>query len=179
MIIFECHVSNVEMCSDAFKHEPLEIEGVDSGNVFTVMSKTIVEGDDDVDVGCGNAFGGDGDDLDDTAVKVNNLVSNFGFSPSSALADKKAFKQLFAQYVKKVQSALKPKKNGGEEALKAFQNEAKAVFKWLLKNHKDLELYMNSSGECDGHFGIGWWGPDCEQTPRFIYWKTALRQTKV
>ena len=39
MIIFECHVSNVEMCSDAFKHEPLEIEGVDSGNVFTIMSK--------------------------------------------------------------------------------------------------------------------------------------------
>ena len=60
MIIFECHVSGVEMCSDAFKHEPLEIEGVDAGNVFTIMSKTIVEGADDVDVGCGNAFGGRG-----------------------------------------------------------------------------------------------------------------------
>ena len=56
MIIFECHVSGVEMCSDAFKHEPLEIEGVDAGNVFTIV-KTIVEGADDVDVGCGNALG--------------------------------------------------------------------------------------------------------------------------
>ena len=125
MIIFECHVSGVEMCSDAFKHETLEIEGVDSGNVFTIMSKTVVVGGDDVDVGCGNAFGGGDDDLDDGAEKVNNMVSNFGYSPSSALSDKKAFKQLFAAYVKKVQAALKPKKNGGEEALKKFQNEAK------------------------------------------------------
>ena len=179
MIIYECAVSGVEMISDAHKMETLEIEGVDSGNVFSVMSKTVVEGGDDVDVGCGNAFGGDAEELDDGAVKVNNLVSNFGYSPSSALSDKKAFKQLFAAYVKKVQAALKPKKNGGEEALKAFQNEAKAVFKWFLKNHKDLELYMNSTGECDGHFGIGWWGPDCNTTPRFIYWKTALTQTKV
>ena len=100
MIIYECAVSGVEMISDAHKMEPLEIEGVDSGNVFSVMSKTVVEGGDDVDVGCGNAFGGETEELDDGAVKVNNLVSTFGYSPSSALSDKKAFKQLFAAYVK-------------------------------------------------------------------------------
>ena len=124
-------------------------------------------------------LGAGDDDLDDGAEKVNNMVSNFGYSPSSALSDKELSSSCLQLTFKKVQAALKPKKNGGEEALKKFQNEAKAVFKWLLKNHKDLELYMNSSGECEGHFGIGWWGPDCETNPRFIYWKTALRETKV
>ena len=178
MLIYECKLTNVEMCSDAFPAETLEIEGVPSGNVFVVTSKMVTEGGDDVDVGCGNAFGGGGEELDDGEVKVNNICSTFGYGASSALSDKKAFKSLFTKYIKAVQGHLKPKKNGGEEALKAFQGEAKALFKYLLGNFKELELYMNSGGDCDGHFGIGWWAEGCNDAPKFIYWKTALNEIK-
>ena len=178
MLIYECRVSNVEMCSDAYEHEVLEIEGVPSGNVFMIQSAMAVEGATDVDVGCGNAFGGGDDDLDDEEVKVNNIVNSFQYTPSSALADKKAFKQLFGTYVKSVQAAVKPGKNGGPEAVKAFQAEAKAYFKFLLSNFKELELYMNSGGESEGHFGIGYWAEGCSDAPKFIYWKTALNEVK-
>ena len=52
------------------------------------------------------------------------------------------------------------------------------MFKYLLGNFKELELYMNSGGDCDGHFGIGWWAEGCNDAPKFIYWKTALNETK-
>jgi hypothetical protein len=49
--------TNTEILSDSYKQEIIHEE-----TVFKVKSRLVVKKDDDVDIGCGNAFGGAGED---------------------------------------------------------------------------------------------------------------------
>lgn len=47
-----------------------------------VESKNVFKGSEDVDIGCGNSFGGGGEDegVDNAAVTVNNIVDSFQYT---------------------------------------------------------------------------------------------------
>jgi Translationally controlled tumour protein len=74
-----------------------------------VESETTVKGATDVDIGCGNSFGGGGDDegVDDAgAEKVNNVIEPFGFS-ECPFGSKTELKDYLKEYVRKVRTVLK------------------------------------------------------------------------
>jgi|688.fasta_scaffold238674_2 hypothetical protein len=49
--------TNTEILSDSYKQEIIH-----EGTVFKVKSRLVAKKEDDVDIGCGNAFGGAGED---------------------------------------------------------------------------------------------------------------------
>jgi hypothetical protein len=81
MKIFEDLISGTEIISDAYQMELFAEEAY-----CTIQSKMVVSKDVEVDVGCGNAFGGVNEDEEaggpvggNPVEKVNNLIDAFGY----------------------------------------------------------------------------------------------------
>jgi hypothetical protein len=69
-----------QLLSDAF---PIEVEYEDA--VMFVRSAYISKGGEDVDIGCGNEFGGGDEEekVEDSAERVLNVVDNFQLQQTS------------------------------------------------------------------------------------------------
>lgn len=72
---------DAEIISDGYKLVPMFDD-----TCFKVQSKMIVVGEVNVDVGCGNAFGGKNEEEEEGGAqggapveKVNDLITNFGY----------------------------------------------------------------------------------------------------
>jgi inner membrane protein involved in colicin E2 resistance len=76
MIIFKCRFSGDEMLSDAFK--PVNVKDADGNEVpglIEIESIKVNKSGGEVDIGCGNEFGGEGgDEVEDTSEAVNNVI---------------------------------------------------------------------------------------------------------
>lgn len=74
------------MISDSYKSAPVvDTDGTEIPGMFEVESKSVAVGGDNVDIGCGNAFGGAGEDegVEDSVATENNIVSErvgFGYN---------------------------------------------------------------------------------------------------
>jgi Translationally controlled tumour protein len=73
-----------------------------------VESMVITKGGTEVDIGCGNSFGGGAADeaVDDNVEKVNNVIDSFNFS-ETPFSSKTEFKEYLKEYVRKVRTLLK------------------------------------------------------------------------
>lgn len=71
-----------QQISDALKIQPVVEGGEEVPGLFEVESAMVTVGGGDIDIGCGNAFGGGGDDegADDSAQKENNVSGPSSFS---------------------------------------------------------------------------------------------------
>ena len=75
MIVYKDLISGDEMMTYAFPRNPVhnKVGNVVEG-IFEVESSMSIKGADNVDIGCGNAFGGEDETTDSSLEKVNNIA---------------------------------------------------------------------------------------------------------
>eukprot|EP00948_MAST-09A_sp_MAST-9A-sp1_P003216 g3216.t1 len=184
MIIFNDLITGKEIISDSF--DLTDFPDI-PGWKFVKAKKVTKDDGSGVDVGCGNAFGGGGEEeeAEGAVEKVIDIVEYFKYMGPNVLS-KSDCKTMFGAWIKAIMKKEKLKKKateGGagsdaEKYFKEYQSEAKAFLTFVKKNHDDMEFFYNQSGDIDGHFGIAYWSGDCVDAPLFLYWPKALQEEK-
>lgn len=121
----------------------------------------------DVDVGCGNAFGGAADDegVDSGEEKVNNVIDGFQYTETS-MSSAADFKAWIKDYMNAVVLKLREKGKPKEE-IQAFKATAPGIAKFFLKQFNDVQFYLGASFNPETMvFSIY---PDGAVTPNFYY----------
>jgi hypothetical protein len=130
-------------------------------------SKNIVKGDADVDIGCGNSFGGGGEDegVDSSAQTVNNVIDGFQYTETQ-IGTANDFKAWIKDYMNAVVLKLRAKGTPKEDIQK-FKTTAPDVAKFFLKNFSDVQFYLGPSFNSESMvFSIY---PEGAVTPNFYY----------
>lgn len=128
-------------------------------------SKMITK-DDNVDVGCGDAFGGgEADAGPSEAEKVNNVIDGFQYTEtnlSSAVEFKGWIKEYFNAVVLKLREKGTPK-----EDIQKFKGGASKIAMFLVKNFKELQFYLGPSFNPESMVFSMY--PEGALTPNFYY----------
>lgn len=132
-------------------------------------SKNIVKNADDVDVGCGNAFGSggeeDGGGVDSTAQTVNNVIDGFQYTETQ-IGGANDFKAWIKEYMNAVVLKLREKGKPKEE-IQAFKASAPNIAKFFLKKFSEVQFYLTASFNSESMvFSIY---PEGATTPNFYY----------
>ncbi|KEY67327.1 hypothetical protein S7711_04578 [Stachybotrys chartarum IBT 7711] len=170
MIIFKDIITDDEIISDSY-----DLKLVDN-IVYEADCAMITEGGVEIDIGA-NASAEEADEaLEDTAVKVNNIVHSFRLQSTSF--DKKGYLTYLKGYMKAVKAALQ-ERNAPAEEITAFEKGAQAYVKEkLLPNFKDFEFYTGESMNPDGMVALLNYRDD-GVTPYIVVWKHGLKEMKV
>ena len=142
-----------------------------------VESKMISKNDGDVDVGCGNAFGGGGGDdegVDNTAQQVNNVMDSFQYTETQ-IGGPADFKSWIKEYMNAIVEKLREKGKPKEE-IQAFKATAPNIAKFFLKNFSDLQFYLGAS--FDASTMVFSLYPEGALTPNFYYIMGGLNKEK-
>jgi hypothetical protein len=178
MIVYRCVITGDEMLSDAYPLKPV----VDSdGNVVEGLmyceSKNITKGGGDVDIGCGNSFGGGGGDdeaVDDAVETVNNVIDGFQYTETQ-VGGANDFKSWLKEYFGAVRAQLRDKGKPKEE-IQAFMGTASGIAKYLLTNFTDLQFFLGPAFNPEAMvFSIY---PEGNTTPNFLYIMGGYEQEK-
>lgn len=144
MIVYTCKLTGDEFLSDSFPLlEVTDAEGNVIDGLMMTTSKQIPKSDDDVDIGCGNAFGGDEPAAADPNVEmVNNVVDKFSYTQTelSATQFKSWLKEYMGALLEKMKAANVP-----VDDRKAFRERAANAGKFFLSNFKELDFYLGPS----------------------------------
>jgi len=180
MIIYKDLVSGDEVISDSY-----DIKEVDDV-VFEVDCQMINVGGENFDVGGNPSAGGEDEEgVEDTSVKVNNVVHSFRLqylgdedSRTPLFTSKKEFTGSFKAYLKSVVAKLKDQGKSDEE-IKTFQTKVQNYFtKVIAPNFKDYEFYTGESNNAEGLLLLLNYRED-GTTPYFTIWKGGLSEMKV
>mmetsp|Transcript_5097 Transcript_5097/g.7041 ORF Transcript_5097/g.7041 Transcript_5097/m.7041 type:complete len:181 (+) Transcript_5097:141-683(+) len=179
MIVYQDIFTEDELISDSYKHEPvIDEDGEEVPGLFEVESRTIAVGGDNVDIGCGNAFGGEEEELDDNVEKENNIISeSAGFGYTEMPFNSKAeFKAYLKDYVRKVRSKMKS--DGVEvEKIKQMMAEAPIFVKWLISMYSELQFYCGRAVDPEATMVFAYYKGE-NINPHFVYMKWGLKEVK-
>ena len=140
-----------------------------------VESKNIPKGDDNVDIGCGNEFGGGGEEdaVDPNIEMVNNIVDSFKYTQTTL--DGAGFKSWLKDYMgailEKMKAADKP-----VEDRKAFKARAAIIAKFFLSQFKEVDFYLGESFNADSMVFSMY--PEGALYPNFYYIMDGLKEYK-
>ncbi|KID87461.1 Translationally controlled tumor protein, partial [Metarhizium majus ARSEF 297] len=170
MIIYKDLITGDEIISDSY-----DLKLVD-GIVYEADCAMITEEAVNVDTGA-NASAEEADEaLEDTAVKVNNIVHSFRLQSTSF--DKKGYLAYLKGFMKAVKAGLQ-ERNASADEIAAFEKGAQAYVKEkLLPNFKDFEFYTGESMNPDGLVVLLNYRED-GVTPYVVVWKHGLTEMKV
>jgi hypothetical protein len=142
MIVYRDIITGDEMLSDAFPlKQVVDEEGNPVEGLMYCDSRNIQAGGDNVDIGCGNSFGGGGEEeVDSTVETVNNVIHSFQYTETQVggVAD---FKSWIKEYMNLVRTKLRESGKPKEE-IQAFMGTAPGIAKFLLKRFNDLQFYL-------------------------------------
>ncbi|KAM0300443.1 hypothetical protein HYE67_010360 [Fusarium culmorum] len=170
MLIYNDILNGDELISDSYDLK--EVDGI----VYEADCAMIEEGAVEVNIGANASAEEAAEDLDDTTVKVNNIVSSFRLQ--STTFDKKSYLAYLKGYMKSVKAKLQENGASADE-IKAFETGAsKFVKDTLLPKFKDFEFYTGESMDPDGMVVLLNYRED-GVTPYTIFWKHGLKETKV
>ena len=142
-------------------------------------SKMITKNDDNVDVGCGNAFGGGGEEdggggADGGPQQVNNVIDGFQLTETQ-IGTPSDFKAWIKEYMNQVVTKLRESGTPKEE-IQAFKASAPNIAKFLLKNFSDVQFFLGPSFCADSMvFSIY---PEGAVVPNFYYIMGGLKKEK-
>ncbi|KAH6624406.1 translationally-controlled tumor protein [Chaetomium sp. MPI-SDFR-AT-0129] len=169
MIIYTDIITGDEIISDSYDLK--EVDGV----VYEVDCAMITENAVQVDTGA-NASAEEAEEaLEDTAVKVNNVINSFRLQSTSF--DKKTYLTYLKGYMKSVKKALQDA-GKSEDEVKDFETKAGAFAKKIVGNFKNWEFYTGESQNPDGMVVLLDYRED-GTTPYIVAWKHGLKETKV
>lgn len=128
-------------------------------------SKMITKND-DVDVGCGNAFGGEDEGgADSTVEQVNNVIDGFQYTETQ-IGGASDFKAWIKEYMNAVVTKLR-EKGTPKEQIQAFKATAPNIAKFFLTRFSDVQFYLGPSFAPESMvFSIY---PEGALTPNFYY----------
>lgn len=175
MKIYQDIFNNEELISDSFKFEERH-----DGVVIAVPSRMVVKGEDKVDVGCGNAFGGKNEDEEEGGPgevppeKVDIIVDTFNYQETGF--DKENFKQYFKEYMNKVVDHLKKNKPDRVDAFKAGAIE---YFKWVLSKFDEFSFYTPSNYDAENQIILSYYVHEADEAPTYLYIMDGLKFYKV
>ena len=173
MRIYQDIFSNAEIISDSF---PM-VEIYD-GVGYEVRSNMIVKNNDEVDVGCGNAFDNPDKEGEEGASnappeKVNNIIDTFHYDEGSI--DKKGYVAYIKEYMKKVLGHLE-KANAGR--IEGFKSGAKDMVKWIMDNFDEFTVWT-AEYDYENMLVLSYFKKKEDEAPYFIYFKDGLKSYKV
>jgi len=169
MIIFKDAITDDEIISDSYDLK--EVDGV----VYEVDCEMIVEGAVQVDTGANASAEEDEEAVEDTAVKVNNVVHSFRLQSTSF--DKKSYLTYLKGYMKAVKKFLQ-ESGKPEDEVKEFETKASTFAKKVIGSFKDWEFYTGESMNPDGMVVLLNYRED-GVTPYVVVWKHGLTEMKV
>ncbi len=142
----------------------------------------IAKGDDNIDIGCGNAFGGEaGEDGEGgapaagapTVTMVNNVVEKFNYTQTDM--DAAGFKGWLKEYMGALLEKMKVK-NVPVDDRKAFRERASKIGMFFLSRFKDLEFYLGPSYSPESFIFSMY--PEGATSPNFYYIMDGLDRQK-
>lgn len=170
MLIYQDIITGDEIISDSY-----DLKDV-GGIVFEADCAMITEEAVQVNTGANASAEEAEEGVEDTAVRVNNIVHSFRLQNTSF--DKKGYLTYLKGYMKAVKAALQEAGKSDEE-VKAFETGAqKFVKESLLPNFKDFEFYTGESMNPDGLVVLLNYRED-GTTPYIIVWQHGLKSIKV
>ena len=180
MLIFRDFIKKDEFMSDIF---PFELAYDD----VIMKVKTHYKKKEDVgnvDIGCGNAFGGGEEDTgpadEEPAEKVIDVVYNSNLQ--QVHMSKKEFVAFIKDYFKKIVTYLE--ENGKKDRVEGFKKGAQAFIKFIVPKYDEVELYTgangeNEDGEIVGGICISYWENEEAKGPMFYFFKDGLKEEAV
>lgn len=139
---------DAEIISDSYKFVfPEEYEEA----VVEVQSKMVLPKDVEVDIGCGNAFGGNNEEEggaggaggnEEPVMKVNDLID--GFKYEEYALDKPGFQSYIKDYLKMVMPKVAPGR------VDKFKKGVTAFVKYVLSKFSDFTFYTPSDYSAEG-----------------------------
>ncbi|KAK3942439.1 Mss4-like protein [Diplogelasinospora grovesii] len=169
MIIYKDSITDDEIISDSYDLK--EVDGV----AYEADCAMITLGAVEVDIGANASAEEAEEGVEDTAVKVNNIVHSFRLQ--STQFDKKGYLTYLKGYMKSVKAKLQ-EKGASDEEVKDFETKAQAFAKKILGNFKDWEFYTGESMNPDGMIVLLNYRED-GTTPYVVVWKHGLTEMKV
>ncbi|KZV75181.1 translationally controlled tumor-associated [Peniophora sp. CONT] len=168
MLLFTDVLSDDEIVSDAY---PIKL--IDD-IVYEVDAQMItVKKGVDVDIGANASAEEGGEELEEGAETVNNLV--YSFRLQSTQFDKKSYLTHLKEYMKAVKAKLQ---ETNPDRVAAFEKGAQAFAKKVVANFKDYEFYTGESMNPEGMVALLNYRED-GVTPYFTLWKDGLKETKL
>ncbi|WOL18580.1 translationally-controlled tumor protein [Canna indica] len=167
MLVYQDLLTGDELLSDSFPYKEIE-----NGMLWEVDGKWVVKGSVDVDIGANpSAEGGEEDEgVDDTAVKVVDIVDTFRLQEQPPF-DKKQFVTYMKRYIK----LLTPKLDEEKQAL--FKKHIEGATKFLLSKLSDLQFFVGESMHDDGSLVFAYY-KDGATDPTFLYFAYGLKEIK-
>ncbi|KAE9983693.1 hypothetical protein BLS_003840 [Venturia inaequalis] len=169
MIIFKDILTDDEIISDSYDLK--EVDGV----VYEANCSRITIGADNIDIGANASAEEAGDEVEDTAQTVIDVVHSFRLNETQF--DKKGYLTYLKGYMKKVKEAMKTK-GADEAAIKDFETKAGAYAKKIIGNFKDYEFLIGEKMDPDGMVILLNYRED-GVTPYVTVWKHGLTEMKV
>jgi len=121
----------------------------------------VVKGEDNVDVGCGNAFGGKNEEDEEggqaggaPVEKVNDLIDAFGYEETSM--EKADWGKYIKSFINKVLE-LKTKNGATAEAIATFKANAGAFVKYIQSKFADLTIYTPKDYDSENSIIYSYW----------------------
>ena len=180
MKIFKDVLTGDEMLSDTFQ---MTSEYDDA--ILKVPSKNVPKDSlGDVDVGCGNAFGGGEEEQQQAPQEgvemVLDVVQNGNLKQVNM--SKKEFMAYIKDYFKKLIAYME--ENGKKDRVEGFKKGAQAFIKFIIPHFDDIELYTGDHGENDdgeivGSVCISYWEDETAKGPMFFFFKDGLKEEAV
>lgn len=173
MKIYQDVFTGEELLSDVYKYKS-DFDGA----IWKVQSfLQAKENVGNVDIGCGNEFGGGEEQAGDEPVeKVLNL--EYGFGLTQYIFEN--FKDLMAYlkpFVGKVTAHLTESGNPDRAAaFKAAMN--KFALDFIKVKFEDITFYTGSKETLDGSLVLSFWEDESASGPTFYYFADALREIK-
>jgi hypothetical protein len=176
MLVFQDVFTRDEVMSECFKFELAYEDSV--MKVKSAMKNKESVGN--IDIGCGNAFGGSDEDGDSgsgdgtPSEKVLDVPYNFNLVQTSF--SKSDFMTFIKNFVKNLKTYLE--ENGNTDRVATFQKGVSDFVKFLISKFDELEFYLGSSESLDGGIIIAFWEDETASGPVFYYFKDCLKEVK-
>ena len=176
MKVFQDVFTNDEVMSEVFKFE-LAYQDVVMKVKSAMKNKEAVG---NIDIGCGNAFGGSEEDGDSgsgdgaPSEKVLDVPYNFNLVQTSF--SKQEFMAFIKNFLKNLKAYLEG--NGKADRVATFQAGAQEFVKFLISKFDELEFYTGSSESLDGGIIIAFWEDETASGPVFYYFRDCLKEVK-
>lgn len=153
------------------------------GAFIEVQAKKIVKGDVEVDVGCGNAFGGKNEEDEEGGAAANSEVEKVidvvdAFSLQETSFDKKAWQLAYKSFVDRI-TEDKVAKKVSEAELEAFKNGTKAFGKFINSKFADMTIYTPKNYDCENSLVYSYWKNEEDEAPTFVYFLGGMKSYKV
>ncbi|AOA62081.1 Ribosome associating protein [Komagataella phaffii CBS 7435] len=167
MIIYKDIISGDELLSDAY--DVKEVGGV----VYEADCQMVTVGSGDVDIGANPSAEEGGEDLEDGAQTVNNVVYSFRLAETQF--DKKSFMVYIKGYMKRIRAHLT---ENAPDQVEAFEKGASAYAKKILSSFGDWDFYTGESMDPDGMIVLLNYRED-GVTPYVSIWKHGVKEEKI